>query len=99
MPGHLLHAGANITCSHGGRAQPAASNPRVTVLGQPTVVLADPYVVVGCPVGCVSAEFVSAATRVTASGQPVLLADSQAVCSPTGSPLLVQGSQNRVTGV
>src|SRR6185436_17613640 len=96
MPGFLLHVGATVLCTHGGQAQPTAPNPRVTVSGQPTVTLAAPYVVAGCtfpppPNGngpCVTAQWLSAATRITSNGQPLLLFDSQAICAPTGTPLL-----------
>lgn len=107
MPGFLLHLGATILCSHGGQAQPVAPNPRVTVSGQPIVTLASPYVVAGCALPpppaangpCVTAQFVTAATRITSNGQPVLLLDSQAVCVPTGTPLLVLVTQVRATGM
>ena len=91
-------------CAHAGQATPAAPNPRVTVSGQPTVTLASPYVVAGCPFvppggngPCVTAQFVTAATRVTSNGQPLLLLDSQAICAPTGTPLLILVTQVRVT--
>jgi hypothetical protein len=107
VPGFLLHVGATVVCSHAGQAQPTAPNPRVTVSGQPVVTIATPYVVAGCampppPSGngpCVSAQFVTAATRVTALGQPVLLQDSQSICVPTGTPLLPLVTQVRVTGM
>jgi hypothetical protein len=68
--------------------------------------ITSPYVVSGCllppPPGangpCVTAQFVTAATRITSNGQPVLLFDSQAVCAPTGTPLLAVAAQTRVTG-
>src|SRR5918997_2514205 len=105
MPGFLLHMGATVLCSHGGQAQPTVTNPRVTVSGQPIVTLASTYVVAGCALPpppaangpCVTAQFVTAATRVTVAGQPVLLLDSQAVCAPTGTPLMVVMTQTRVT--
>jgi hypothetical protein len=106
MPGFLLHVGATVMCSHGGQAQPTAPNPRVTVMGQPTVAMTAPYVVAGCtfpppPNGngpCVTAQFVTAATRITSNGQPLLLFDSQATCVPTGTPLIIAVTQTRVTG-
>ena len=106
MPGFLLHVGATVLCAHGGQAQPTVPNPRVLVNGQPTVTLASPYVVAGCampppPSGngpCVTAHFVSSATRVLSNGQPLLLLDSQAVCVPTGTPLMIVQTQTRVTG-
>jgi hypothetical protein len=106
MPGFLLHVGATVLCAHGGQAQPTVPNPRGTVLGQPTVTMAAPYVVAGCafppPPGgngpCVTAQWITAATRVTSNAQPLLLLDSQAICAPTGTPLVITVTQTRVTG-
>jgi len=107
MPGFLLHVGATVMCSHGGQAQPTVPNPRVTVMGQPTVAVTAPYMVAGCafpppPNGngpCVSAQFVTSALRITSNGQPLLLLDSQAICVPTGTPLVIAVTQVRVTGM
>jgi len=107
MPGFLLHVGAQVMCAHAGQAQPTVPNPRVTVNGMPTVAISSPYVVAGCafpppPAGngpCVTAQFVTAATRVTSNGQPLLLLDSQAICAPTGTPLIIAVTQTRVTGM
>jgi len=106
MPGFLLHVGAQVQCSHGGQAQPTSPNPSVTVGGQPTVLMTAPYVVAGCtfpppPNGngpCVTAQWTTGATRLTSNGQPLLLLDSQAICTPTGTPLLIVQTQTRVTG-
>jgi hypothetical protein len=106
MPGFLLHLGATVLCSHGGQAQPTVVNPRVLVNGQPTVTLPAPYLVAGCampppPSGngpCVTAQFVTSAVRITSNGQPLLLLDSQAICAPTGTPLIIAATQTRVTG-
>jgi hypothetical protein len=105
VPGFLLHVGATVLCSHAGQATPTVPNPRVTVSGQPTVALTSPYVVAGCALPpppaangpCVTAQFVTAATRVTSNGQPLLLLDSQAICAPTGTPLLITVTQVRAT--
>jgi hypothetical protein len=107
MPGFLIHVGASLLCSHGGQAQASVSNPRVTISGQPSVTIAAPWLVAGCalppPPGangpCISAQFVTAATRLTSSGQPLLLFDSQAICAPTGTPLLIVASQTRATAI
>lgn len=104
MPGFVLTAGSTVLCAHGGQAKPSAPVPRVTILGQPVVTQPPPYVVAGCtnppPTGpCVSAQWVSGATRVTVLGQPVLLADSQAICSPTGTPVTVIPTPGRVQGL
>lgn len=105
MPGFLLHVGATVLCSHAGQAQPTVPNTRVTVTGQPTVTISCMYTIAGCtfpppPSGngpCVTAQFVTAATRVTSNGQPLLLFDSQAICAPTGTPLMITVTQTRVT--
>lgn len=107
MPGNLLHVGSQVMCAHGGQAQPTVSNPRVKVMGQPIVTQAPPYAIAGCSnppppanVGpCVTAQWVSAAIRVKAMGQPVLLQDSKAVCIPTGTPLSVLVTQMRVKAI
>ncbi|GLK83828.1 hypothetical protein [Ancylobacter defluvii] len=106
MPGFLLHVGATVLCAHGGQAQPATPVPRVLVSGQPVVTIASPYMVAGCampppPAGngpCLTGQFVTAALRVTALGQPVLLQDSQSICAPTGTPLMPVVMQTRVMG-
>lgn len=107
MPGFLLHQGATVLCIHGGQAQATAPNPRVRVGGQPVVTLAAPHVVAGCPfttpagnpLPCVTAQWVSGATRVLAGGVPVLLQDSQAVCVPNGTGVQVVAVQPRVKGM
>lgn len=106
MPGFLLHVGATVMCAHAGQAQPTAPNPRVMVSGQPVVTQAAPYAIAGCPFStlagpmpCVTAQWVSAAMRVRAGGQPVLLQDSQAICTPNGTPLNIVVTQVRVRGM
>jgi hypothetical protein len=106
MPGFLVQVGATVLCSHAGQAQASVPNPRVTVSGQPTVAMTSPYVVAGCALPpppaangpCVSAQFTTGSTRITSNGQPLLLLDSQALCVPTGTPLLITVTQTRVTG-
>ncbi|MEO7052012.1 MAG: hypothetical protein ABI128_10140 [Rhodanobacter sp.] len=103
----MLHVGASVLCAHAGQAQASAPNPRVTLSGQPSVTIAGAWLIAGCSLPpppaangpCVSAQFVTAATRVTSSGQPLLLIDSQAICVPTGTPLLAVASQTRVTAL
>lgn len=106
MPGFLLHQGATVLCLHGGQAMPTAPNPRVKVGGQPIVTQSAPYTVAGCPFvtpasvpsPCVTAQWVTAATRVKAGGVPVLLQDSQAVCAPNGTGVNILVTQVRVRG-
>jgi hypothetical protein len=84
---------------------PTVPNPRVTVSGQPTVLLTAPYVVAGCVLPpppaangpCVTAQFITGTVRVTSNGQPLLVISSQAICAPTGTPLIIVATQTRVT--
>jgi hypothetical protein len=105
MPGPLLHQGATVICAHGGQAQPVTPNPRVQLGGQPVVTLNTQYVVAGCafvpppPGPCVTAQWVTAATKITVGGAPALLQDSNSVCTPTGTPLTPVVTQQRVKGV
>ena len=92
-------------CAHGGTATPTAPNPRVLVSGQPTVTLSTPYAIAACPFNvsgapspCVTGQWVVAALRVQSNGQPLLLMDSQALCTPNGTPLLPVVAQTRVIG-
>ncbi|MDQ1436893.1 MAG: hypothetical protein QOK43_522 [Acidimicrobiaceae bacterium] len=108
MPGPILHQGAQVLCAHGGQAAPPAAYPRVLVNGMAVAMQPVPWLVAGCllpppPAAngpCVSATFVTGATRVFVNiAVPVLLADSQAVVVPTGTPLVPAVVQPRVVGV
>jgi hypothetical protein len=105
MPGYLVHQGATVLCAHGGQAQPTVPSPRVKVSGQPVATQPVPYLVTGCPFvfpangPCVTAQWVTAATRILVGGVPAVLQDSQAVCAPTGTPLMVVITQLRTKGV
>jgi hypothetical protein len=106
MPGFLLHVGATVLCAHGGQAQTTAPNPRVLVGGQPVTTQPSPYMVAGCPFNvsgspspCLTGQWSTAATKVLAGGQPVLLFDSQAVCAPSGTPLVITTTQTKVSGM
>lgn len=107
MPGFLLHEGAVVMCAHAGPASPTVPNPRVTVLGMPTVLATAPYKITGCTFPamssgappCVTAQWTTAATRVTSMGQPLVLIDSQATCVPNGTPLIIGATQVKVTAI
>ena len=96
-----------MTCAHGGQAQPTVPNPRVAVMGQPTVTITAPYVVAGCPFPppaagngpCVTGQWLMGSTRVLSNGQPLVVLSSQAICAPTGTPLLILMTQTRVTAI
>jgi len=107
MPGFLVHVGAQVLCAHAGQATPTVPNPRVTVSGQPTVLITSPYLVAGCtfpppPAAngpCVSAQWLVGSTRVTSNCQPLVVQSSQAICAPTGTPLMIVLTQTRVTAL
>lgn len=107
MPGFLLSLGATVLCAHGGQALPAMLMPRVKVMGQPAVTLVGSYTIVGCanplpPSGlgpCVTAQWATGAARIKIMGQPAVLSSSQALCTPTGTPLVVAATQMRVKGI
>jgi len=107
MPGFLVHVGAQVLCAHGGQATPTVPNPRVTVSGQPTVTIAAPYVVAGCafppPTAgngpCVTAQWLMGTVRVTSNGQPLVVQSSQAICAPTGTPLMIVLTQVRASAM
>ncbi len=107
MPGFLVHLNAQVQCAHMGRAQPAVTNPRVLVSGQPTVFATLPYLVTLCPLPppiaangpCVTAQWTSGSTRVLSLGQPLVVISSQAVCAPTGTPLVIMLTQTRASAM
>jgi len=107
MPGFLVHVGATVLCSHAGQAQPTVPNPRVMVNGMPTVAMTSPYVIAGCafpppPAAngpCVTATWLTGTTRVLSNGQPLLVQSSQAICAPTGTPLIIVMTQTRVSAL
>lgn len=107
MPGFLLHVGAGVICAHAGQAQATMPNPRVSVSAQATVTQPPLWTIAGCampppPSGngpCVTAQWLTASTRVTSNGQPLLLLDSQSLCTPTATPLIVVATQTRVSAM
>lgn len=101
MPGPLLHFGAVVNCSHGGLATPGTPNPRVTVSGQPSVLLPTPYAIAGCSLAasgsaCVTGTWTLGSTRVTSNGQPLVIAGGLSTCVSNGTPMLPVSSQLRV---
>jgi uncharacterized Zn-binding protein involved in type VI secretion len=100
----VVHLGATVLCAHGGQAQPTTPNTRVLVSGMPIVTMTAPWVVAGCPFSpgapspCVTAQWIVAASRVLANGQPVVIVGSQSLCAPNGTPLIVAQTQTRVIG-
>lgn len=104
MSGYLLDSSSTVQCMHGGQAQATTPLARVKVGGQTAVGQSGTYTVAGCGLlpqaggPCVSAQWVAAATRVKSGGVPVLLKDSTAVCTPTGTGLQVVVVQARVKG-
>ena len=71
------------------------------IITQPTVytVAACPFMAGNVPMPCLTAQWMTGATRVISNGMPVLLLDSQATCMPNGTPLMITVTQTRVTGM
>jgi hypothetical protein len=98
MAGFLLHVGAVVMCAHGGQAQPTVPNPRVMVMGMPTVTVAGPWVVAGCPLAsipsppCLTGQWSVGTVRVTSLGQPLRVA----ITAPGPGALLPASMQTRV---
>lgn len=103
----LVHQGATVVCAHQGRAVPTATDPKVKVGGQAVVTVTASYTISACvqppPTGgngpCATGKWLSAATKVKASGFPVVLASSQSICAPTQTPMQVQITQTKVQGM
>lgn len=100
----ILTQGSTILCMHGGQAQATAPNPRVKCNGEMVVTQPSPHTVAGCPfttpggtpMPCVTAQWTTAAVRVKVGGMPVLLQNSQAVCTPNGTGVNIVVTQVRV---
>jgi hypothetical protein len=66
-----------------------------------------PYAVAGCALPpppaangpCVTAQWVTGTTRVLSNGQPLVVQSSQAICAPTGTPLVIIVTQPRVSAI
>jgi hypothetical protein len=95
-----------VTCTHQGPAKPTMTAANVLVMGA-AVALPAPYVVTLCTLPpppaangpCLTAPtWFNVAKRVFANGAPVLLQDSQALCTPSGTPLIISANQTRVFG-
>lgn len=92
-----------MLCIHGGNAQPTTVTPNVLVSGMAVVTMASPYLIAGCALAtipsppCVTGQWISAATHVQASGQPVILMDSQGLCPP--GKMQVVSAQTRVSAI
>ena len=110
MPGMLLHVGASATCPHGGQVSIVSSNSRVTVSQQAVALANDQFTIAGCsftvppnkPQPCMTVQWLEPATRVTVTGQPVILQSSTGLCQsadqiPAGPPN-VTTTQTRVKG-
>lgn len=85
---------------------PTSPNPRVLVSGQPVATQPAPYSIAGCPFNvsgapspCIMGQWLTGATRVLVGGMPVILFDSQALCAPNGTALMITSTQAKVMGI
>jgi len=104
----MLQFGCTMMCPHGGQVQVVPAQSKVLLGGQPALLSADTFTVLGCPftVGtkfqpCVTVMWSGAATKVNVAGQAPLLQSSIGLCkSAEGIPqgtLLITGVQTKVT--
>ena len=102
MSAYILHENATVQCMHTGKATPNPTDQRVKVGGQKVVTQSTTHSISSCSLPtqaggpCVTAQWMTAATRVKASSRPVLLKSSQATCMPTGTGLNVLSTQTKV---
>src|SRR5262245_49396489 len=107
MPGYVVDQAATITCLHQGTCTPLSASPRVRVGGSPALLKTSSLAVAGCTLPPpppangpdVSGNWLTAAVRVRSGGVPLLLADAQAVCAPSGFGVLIQTTQVRVKAI
>ena len=105
MPGYIVDLSASVSCTHQGTATPTAPSTRVQINGSGVIPQSCTYSIAGCsyPVEaggpCVTGTWTQAATRVFVEGQPVVLADSQSTCTPTGTPMTIKSTQQRVKAI
>lgn len=113
MPGPLYTQSISAQCPHGGLLRVSAQQTRVRLSGQPLLLQTDPGSISGCPFQipagpttkpqpCVRVTFLTGATRIKASGKPVLLPGINAICQsaeqiPQGPPSIAP-SQAHVKG-
>ncbi len=101
MPGAILFAGATIQCPHGGQAAIVPSNQKVTLGGQPALLITDVMTIQACPFTlpsttpspCLTIQWTAPSTAVTLNGQSVLLMSSQGLCmnaqsAPQGTAII-----------
>ncbi len=107
MPGPLVQFGATVLCMHCGQATATAPNPRVTLGGTPSLLIAAPMIIAGCALPpppaangpCVTGQWLTGTTRVTSNAQPLVVMGGASICAPSGTPLLIVATQPRVTAL
>jgi hypothetical protein len=107
VPGYVVDQSATITCIHQGTCQAVVVAARVTLGGSPALLKTSEFTVAGCTLPPptagngpdVQGSWLLGATRVTSNGVPLLLADAQAICKPSGLGALIQRTQVRVKAI
>jgi uncharacterized Zn-binding protein involved in type VI secretion len=107
MPGFIVDQTATITCIHQGTCKALVVSPRVKLGGSPALLKTSEFVVAGCtlppPPGAngpdVTGSWILGAVRVKSDGVPLLLADAQAICKPSGLGAIIQQTQVRAKAI
>src|SRR3954462_8618043 len=107
MPGFVVEQTATITCVHQGKCTPLTAALRVRLGGVPALLKTSEFVVAGCtlppPPGAngpdVTGSWILGAVRVKSDGVPLLLADAQAICKPSGLGAIILQTQVRARAI
>jgi hypothetical protein len=110
MPGFLFHVAAQASCTHGGQLATVSSNTRVLVNGMQVATLPDLFTIAACPftlpngtpMPCLTAQWLTPATRILINGSPPILQTSagltlNAAQAPQGTVTAIV-TQTRVMG-
>lgn len=106
----LMHANAVALCPHAGQVTSLVVNQRVRVSGQTVLTLQDTSAVLVCALStsgsthfCTQVKWSNPATRIKASGAPIILHDSQAECRAADQTILgnaiIVSTQLRARGI
>lgn len=104
MSGFLLTAKSAVKCSHNGTATPVATNSRVLVGGEPTLLVPAAYGIAGCSLTnstgapfCMTGMWSKATARVTSNGMPLAVEGVGSTCVNTSQPMRVDSNQRKVS--
>lgn len=110
MAAFILQMGCTIQCPHGGMTTVTTSNTKVKVDGAFALLVADTFIIAGCPLNvlgaphpCVTIQWQNEAKKVKVTGKPVLLQNSIGLCKAADQVVqgtaTIAGFQTKVKGL